>query len=332
MKNIIKFPEPVSIIQSASVVGKLEHEGPLGQYFDMYEDDIYFGKDSWEKAESEMCRRTLSTLLAKANMKYIDLDLVLAGDLLNQCIASSFGLLDCNAPFLGLYGACSTFAEGVIIGSNLCSTHQIDRCAALASSHFCSSERQFRFPIEYGGQRTPTSQNTVTGCGAFLLECTGYPPYITECVIGRIVDSGIKDQNNMGAAMAPATVDTLMRYFNDSGKSANDFDIISTGDLGKEGYEIACELLYKNRLDMWGKYTDCGMLMYDYKKQDVNSGASGCGCSAAIAASYFIDKLKNGCKDILLIGTGALLSPVSVLQKQNIPAVAHLIHISNSRN
>ena len=329
MRKLIKLNEPVSIISSASIVGKLEFDGPLGQYFDMYEEDLYFSQDSWEKAESEMSRQTLSVLLGKARISYNDVDLIIAGDLLNQCIASSFGIIDSQSPFLGLYGACSTFSEAIIIGSCLCSSGYVERCAAMASSHFCTSERQFRFPIEYGSQRAPTAQNTVTGCGGFLLEKRGTTPFITECLIGKITDAGIKDQNNMGAAMAPAAADTILRYFQESGKSPRDFNLIATGDLGLEGYELTSELLAKNGLDMAGKFQDCGVMMYDLNNQEVKSGGSGCGCSATIAASYFMHMMKNGWHDILLIGTGALLSPLSVFQKQSIPSVAHLVHISN---
>lgn len=329
MRGIIKLPEAVSIKSSASIVGKLENEGPLGKYFDMHEDDLYFGQDSWEKAESEMSRRTLGVMLGKIGRKYEDVDLIVAGDLLNQCIASSFGILESGAPFLGLYGACSTFAESIITGSALCAAGYIENCAAMASSHFCTSERQFRFPVEYGGQRTPTSQSTVTGCGGFFLERGNEPPFVTECVIGKITDAGIKDQNNMGAAMAPAAADTILRYFNSSGRSPSEFDIIVTGDLGQEGHELADEIIKNNGLDLGDKFKDCGFLIYDLANQDVKSGGSGCGCSATVTASYFMDMLKNGWNDILVIGTGALLSPVSVFQKQNIPSVAHLVHISN---
>lgn len=328
-REILRFKD-VSIKNTASVVGKKESEGPLSPYFDMTELDEYFGKDTWEKAESEMNLRAVNFLLGKAKLDYRDIDISCGGDLLNQCVATSFVFKNRDLPYLGLYGACSTMAESLIVGSVFKSAGFSDRVLCLASSHFCSAEKQYRFPLEYGGQRTPTAQSTVTGCGAILLcgdqECR---VEIKEGVVGKIVDSGITDVNNMGAAMAEAAVDTIKRYFNASELTPSDFDIIATGDLGREGYELACELFKSESIDLCGKYTDCGILIYDLEKQDVHSGGSGCGCSAVVTASYFYDKLLKGeAKEVLLIGTGALLNPNTVFQKQSIPAVAHLVRLS----
>ena len=251
---------------------------------------------------------------------------MLGGDLLNQCTATGFTAADFPIPYLGLYGACSTAAEGMLIGGAFVSGGFADNAITLASSHFCSSERQFRYPLEYGSLRTPTAQNTVTGAGAFMLTNEKCDIRLSRALAGKVNINGITDANNMGAAMATAAVDTVLRYFDETGESAADYDIISTGDLGMEGYEIACELFSRCGFDPCGRLTDCGMLMYDYEKQDVNSGASGCGCAACVCGSLYLNKLKCGeAKRVLLIGTGALLSPKTVLQKLPIPAVAHLV-------
>lgn len=316
----------VYIKDAATVVGKLEGEDPLGSLFDMCESDSYFGKDSWEEAEAEMCGRAVGILLGKTGTDDSNVELMLGGDLLNQCTATGFTAADFPIPYLGLYGACSTAAEGMLIGGAFVSGGFADNAITLASSHFCSSERQFRYPLEYGSLRTPTAQNTVTGAGAFMLTNEKCDIRLSRALAGRVNINGITDANNMGAAMATAAVDTVLRYFDETGENAADYDIISTGDLGMEGYEIACELFSRCGFDPCGRLTDCGMLMYDYEKQDVNSGASGCGCAACVCGSLYLNKLKCGeAKRVLLIGTGALLSPKTVLQKLPIPAVAHLV-------
>ena len=271
--------------------------------------------------------------MEQAGLKPGDVDYVLAGDLLNQCIGSSFGLRELGIPFFGLYGACSTAAESLLIGSRFCCGGQTKRAIAFAGSHFCSSERQFRFPLEYGNQKTPTAQCTVTGAGAFLIDTEDDRGVeVCEGLIGRIIDNGVKDANNMGAAMATAAVDTILRYFDESGRNAEDFDCIVTGDLGAEGKEIAEVLLKKCGFDPKGRLTDCGMLIFDREKQDVNAGGSGCGCSATVTASHFYPRLRSGeLHDMLLIGTGALLSPKTVLQKESIPSVAHLVHLRRTQ-
>ena len=238
MKNIIKY-ENVYLQQTASVVGSKEKEGPLGNRFDSFSADDRFDKDTWEKSESEMVRRTVEALLSKSDLKFQDIDLFAGGDLLDQCIATSHAMNNNGVPYLGLYGACSTAAEGLLIGSMFAEKGLT--VGTVASSHFCSAERQYRFPLEYGSQRTPTAQNTVTGCGSFLLSTNKSSVRISEGVIGKIQDNGISDANNMGAAMATAAIDTILRYFTDSGKTEKDFDIIATGDLGHEGFELAKE-------------------------------------------------------------------------------------------
>ena len=325
MQNkILKF-ENTSIVSSASVVGKNEHSGPLGEYFDIHDPSDKFGMNTWEQAESEMQRLAFNTALSKLSLSERSIDAIFAGDLLNQCVGSSYGLLDFDIPYFGLYGACSTAAEGIMLASALVSAGYFNRVAAVTSSHYCSAERQYRSPIEYGAQRSPTAQWTVTSAGAFMIS-SGGKVKICEALPGIVIEKGITDASNMGAAMAPAAADTIIRYFSSSGYSPSDFDMIVTGDLGAEGGSILCELLLTEGLDIRKKYADCGTLIYDLKKQDKHSGGSGCGCSAVVLASYLIPMLEKGdLSDILLIGTGAMMSPSSIQQGYSIPAVAHLL-------
>lgn len=326
--RIIKFSGGVGISAAASVVGKCEHQGPLGDCFDIHDTTDRFGKPTWEKAESEMQRLALTTALAKLKLSEADIGALFAGDLLNQCVGSSYGLLDFDIPYFGLYGACSTAIEGIILAATLCSaSDNMRRCAAVTSSHNSSAERQFRTPIEYGGQRPPTAQWTVTGSGAFIIE-RDCEIEILEAMPGIVVDKGIADANNMGAAMAPAAISTLSRYFKATSTSPSDFDLILTGDLGWEGGSILTDLLLVDGYDLRGNYNDCGMLIYDREAQDMHSGGSGCGCSAAVLASYILPKMRRGeLSDILVLGTGAMMSPSSILQGDSIPAVAHLIRL-----
>lgn len=311
----------------AAAAGKLEKQGPLGEMFDHTTDDSYFGMDSWEQAESEMSRIAVNLLLKKAGMSYKDVGLFLGGDLLNQCTATGFAANSLGVPYLGLYGACSTAAEALIVGSAFVSALYAENAVAAASSHFCSSERQFRFPLEYGSQRTPVSQNTVTGAGAFLIAHAG-KVRVTRAMIGKVTEKGVTEANNMGAAMAPAAADTLLNFLSLSGESAGAYDAVATGDLGYEGSVLLGELLIQNGVFAGETLCDCGTLIYDRKKQDVNAGGSGCGCSACVLGTYFWDKLcRKEIKRMLLIGTGALLSPKTVMQKQTIPCVAHLLEL-----
>lgn len=329
MKNsIIHFSKKPKITATYSVVGNKEHDGPLGNAFDEYCPDDRFGKSSFEKAESEMQKRSLSGALKKSGYIDTELDALLAGDLLNQCIGSNYGLSNFDVGYLGLYGACSTCSEGLLLGSCLYSGGLISSCGVVTSSHFCSSERQFRFPLEYGGQRTPTAQWTVTGAGAFILSDQGNVE-ICEGLIGKIVDKGIKDISNMGAAMAPAAINTLKRYFLESGHSPEDFDLIVTGDLGLEGSEILRDLLLKDGIDIRKNHVDCGLMVFD-NTQDVHAGGSGCGCSAVVMASDIIPNLSKGIvNDVLFLGTGALMSPLSLFQGGTIPAIAHLVRLKS---
>lgn len=315
------------IEMTASVVGKQEHEGPLGAFFDMYDETDSFGKKTWEQAESELQRRAFSTLLLKSGYREEDIDALLAGDLLNQCAASAYGLRFFGIPYFGLYGACSTSVEGLLLGSLLHSGKMVKRCATVSSSHNCSAEKQYRFPLEYGAQRTPTAQWTVTGAGAFLLGDKGKARIRRACP-GIVIDMGINDPNNMGAAMAPAALDTLCRFFRGTDTKPSDYDKIFTGDLGAEGSRLLSDLITAEGFDLGDNYSDCGMLIYYNKAQDKHAGGSGCGCAASVTAAHLVPKVQSGeWKRILVVATGAMMSPTSVMQGESIPAVAHLVEI-----
>lgn len=324
------------ILCAASAVGKQEYEGPLGTWFDLHCEDDRFGQDTWEKAESEMQRQCLGVALSKSGLREADIGALFAGDLINQCTGSSYGLLDYDIPYFGLYGACSTAIEGLMLSSVMTTTGVFDHCASVTSSHNCSAERQFRTPLEYGAQRAPTSQWTVTGSGSFITRSAvqgSGKAKITEALPGISVEKGVTDMTNMGAAMAPAALDTLVRYFTESGSEPNDFDLIVTGDLGFEGNSILRDLLSIEGYETDERLTDCGMLIYDRNGQDMHAGGSGCGCSAVVLASYFLPKIESGeIKNMLILGTGALMSPDSIKQGLAIPGIAHLLRIESERN
>lgn len=328
-RSILKLN--ASLVAASSVVGYLERSGPIGNCFDFYDDKKEggdrFGQDTFEKAESEMQRIALNGALAKGNLREQDLGAVFAGDLLNQCTSSAYGLLDFDVPYFGLYGACSTAAEGLILAGAMVTHGMYDLCAAVASSHNCTAERQYRTPLEYGGQRTPTAQWTVTGAGAFLVGKAA-PSYacLTECLPGIAVEKGITDTNNMGAAMAPAAADTLLRFFRESRTLPEEYDVIVTGDLGYEGGGILCELMQMEGCDISNRYQDCGQMVFCRQTQDTHAGGSGCGCSAVVMASYFLPKLLRGdIKRMIFLGTGAMMSPSSIQQGLAIPGIAHLL-------
>ena len=331
-KQSFRLDNPPVITTWASVAGKKESEGPLSTLFDVTSKDAYFGQKTWEQGERKMQQITLNTLARKAEIKTSDFGLVLSGDLLNQCIGSSFSLKNMNIPHLGLYGACSTMAESLLIGSMVVGGGFSDRVVAMTSSHFASSERQYRFPLNYGGQRPQTVQWTVTGSGAVLLCSNGKGPLITAGTIGTVVDMGIKDANNMGAAMAPAAYKTILSHFEDFQVDADYFDLIVTGDLGQLGKDILIQMFSEGGISIGGKITDCGSLVYDTTKQDVHSGGSGCGCSAITLCGLLLPKIhSNAYKRILFCGTGALLSPTSVQQGLPIAGVCHAIVIEGGQ-
>lgn len=335
------------ILCAASVVGGKEREGPLGEHFDLVDRGDRFGQDSWEKAESEMQRMVFAAALDKAQMGQESVDILLAGDLLNQCTGSAFGLLSYDIPFLGLYGACSTSAEGLLLAGALVHGGHAACVGVVTSSHNAAAERQFRTPLEYGGQRPGSAQWTVTGAGAFLVTggggtgcsggiCSLQPPpatlaHMTVGMAGIALDRGVTDANNMGAAMAPAAESTLCRYFEASETTPADYDLIVTGDLGWEGSRILCDLMDTHTvggvsLSIRERHNDCGCMMFSRSTQDTHSGGSGCGCSATVLASYLLPRVQSGrIRRMLYLATGALLSSDSVKQGRSIPGIAHLI-------
>ena len=326
-------PTPPVITAWASIGGKKESEGPLKDYFDETFTDNHFGEKTWEQAEKKLQQITLNKLAAKAGIIKELFDIVLSGDLLNQCIGSSFSLRNMNIPHIGLYGACSTMAESLMLAAMITGADYADRVVAMTSSHFASSERQYRFPLAYGGQRTPTAQWTVTGAGAALVCRNGTGPKIDSVTVGCVTDLGITDANNMGAAMAPAAYQTIRTHFDDINTGPEDFDLIVTGDLGQLGKEALLELARIDGVYLGGKLVDCGTLVFDLSSQDVHSGGSGCGCSAITLCGYLLDQLNTRkLKRILFCGTGALLSPTSTQQGLPIPGVCHAVCITSGRN
>ena len=325
--------QPPVITAWASIAGKKESDGPLGHTFDITSKDTYFGQKTWEQAERHMQQMALNKLAEKAGIRNAEFDIVFSGDLLNQCIGSSFALRNTDIPHLGLYGACSTMAESLLMASMAVGGGFADKVAAMTSSHFASSERQYRFPLGYGGQRTPTAQWTVTGSGAALVCSQGQGPKITACTIGTVSDLGISDANNMGAAMAPAAYSTIRAHFDDLHTGPEDFDLIVTGDLGQVGMDVLLELAKRDGVSLGGKLTDCGTLVFNNQKQDVHAGGSGCGCSAITLCGHLLGKLNTGkLKKILFCGTGALLSPTSTQQGLPIPGVCHAVCITGGNS
>ena len=327
-KQTFMLTNPVNITSTACIVGPKEKAGPLHKYFDQTLDDEFWGESTWEKAESKIIKETVATALAKSGIASSDIDFCFAGDLLNQCISSSFGLRDANIPFLGVFGACSTFVESAILASMAIDGGFATNTICASSSHFCSAEKQFRFPLELGNQRPPTSQWTVTGAGSMVLSSTGQGPFITSLTPGKIVDMGIKDANNMGGAMAGAAEDTLLRHFEDTGRTPDYYDAIFTGDLGYIGRDILIDLMKKHNYNIKNNYNDCGVLIFDKDEQDTHSGGSGCGCVASVFSGYIFNQLQyKKLNKILLIATGALMNATSSQQGESIPGIAHAISI-----
>ena len=321
-KQTIKFTKPPTILDTASIVGPKEAEGPLAKYFDKCLEDEFWGEKTWEKAESKILKETVYSAVKKSNLPISSIDYCFAGDLLNQCISSSFGLRDSNIPFIGIFGACSTFVEGLGLGSVFIDGGAADNVICAASSHFCSAEKQFRFPLELGNQRPQSSQWTVTGSGAAILSSAGTGPFVTHFTPGRIIDMGIKDGNNMGAAMAPAALDTLITHFSDTGRNPSYYD------LGHVGKEILIELAQTKGFNIKSNYNDCGVLIFDKATQDTHAGGSGCACCGTVFSGYLFNMLKTKkYKKILLIATGALMNSTSTQQGESIPGIAHAVSI-----
>ena len=333
--NVIKAS--AEIFASASVVGGKESQGPLGKSFDICDPCDRFGMKTWEKAESEMQRLALNTALAKANVQPENIGALFAGDLLNQCVGSAYGLQGFDIPYIGLYGACSTCAESLLLSALMVSNGVCKIAVAVTSSHYCSAERQYRTPLEYGAQRAPTAQWTVTGSGAFLVRNANEEDpsdegkaIVRRCVIGCVQDSGVADAANMGAAMAPAALDTLCRFFEETQMRPEDYDLIVTGDLGYEGGDILCSLMKAEGYDIDAVYNDCGKMIYDREGQDVHGGGSGCGCSAVVLSADILPRVKRGeLSRILFMATGAMMSPDSLKQGEKVLAVAHLLEIEH---
>ena len=323
---------PPVIIGHGSAAGKKERQGPLGRHFDHTCDDDAFGAKTWEQSESAMQQLALDAALKRAGLHTPDLDLLLAGDLLNQCIGSGYAARTAAIPFFGLYGACSTMGESLALATLLLSGGYGRYAAAVTSSHFCSAERQYRTPLEYGSQRTPTAQWTATASGAVVVASEVRPgPRVARVTVGKVVDKGIKDANNMGAAMAPAAYETLKAHFEDTGLTPDYYDLIVTGDLGKLGHEIVSDFFAKDGVQL-ANYNDCGLLLFDREEQDVHAGASGCGCSASVLCGYLLPGLlADRGKRILFCPTGALHSPTATMQGESIPGICHALALEGGK-
>ncbi len=326
----VSFGEPPRIIAAASIVGSKEGDGPLGHLFDVIEPDPKFGKNTWEEAESELQLLTARKAMEKAGMNEEQIRYLFAGDLLAQGIATSYGIMELQIPLFGLYGACSTCGESLSLASMAVNAGYAECAMALTSSHFASAEKEFRFPLEYAGQRPLSTTWTVTGSGAFVLAAAGCAAAenasvcIKGITTGKVVDYGVKDSMHMGAAMAPAAADTIYRHLMDFGREAGEYDRIITGDLGSIGQTILKDLLRERAIELDGIHEDCGMLVYDPDSQDTHAGGSGCGCAAVVLASYILPRLMRGeWKRVLLVPTGALLSKVSFNEGKSIPGIAH---------
>lgn len=325
----VAFNSPPSIIACASVVGNKEGQGPLGQYFDIVTSDAEYGQKSWEKSESKILNTACNLAIEKSGHKNSDINFSFSGDLLNQCSSSHFAHRDMPIPFVGLYGACSTFALAMSMAAMTIDGDFSTLSTAAASSHFCSAEKQFRFPLEYGSRRTPSSQWTVTGAGCAVLGQHNLPPFVTHITTGKIIDMGIKDANNMGGAMAGSAADTIIAHLNDTGRDSSYYDVILTGDLGIIGRDVCRELLHQDKIDT-SNYDDCGCMIFYNTRQDTPSGASGCGCCASTFCSKIFTDLKNSTLNkVLLVATGALLSPLTTMQGESIPCIAHAVAIEN---
>ncbi|HAA90431.1 MAG: Stage V sporulation protein AD [Thermoanaerobacterales bacterium 50_218] len=329
-QHSISFSRPPVITVGTTIVGPIEGKGPLAQTFDWILEDLLFGEKSWEKAERKMLQESAKLALKKRNLQEQDVDFFLAGDLLNQTVSSNYAARCLGIPFWGLFGACATFVEAMLLGSMIIDGGFASKVLLAASSHHNTAERQFRFPTEQGNQRPMTSQWTVTGSGALLLEDNGEGPRITLGTVGKVVDLGISDVNNMGAAMAPAAASTLISHFQDTGTGPNSYDLILTGDLGKVGREVLKELLKKRGYLVEDNLNDCGLLIYDLEKQDMHAGGSGCGCCAVVFSGLLLSQLREKqFHKVLLVATGALMSPAIVQQGETIPGIAHAVVIES---
>jgi len=328
MQSVRFFNLPV-ISSWASIVGPKEGDGPWSKDFDKILDDYLYGEKSWEKAENKILQETVQTAIAKVGLDAVDMELLLAGDLLNQIISANYAARELNIPFLGLYGACSTMAESLLLAAMLIEAGFFERVVAATCSHHYTAERQYRAPVEQGVQSSGSSQWTATAAGAILVQSAGSGPRITCATIGKVVDMGITDAANMGAAMAPAAGSTIKAHFEDTGHATDYYDLIVTGDLGTVGMNLANQIFIQKGLMPQPNYSDCGVLLYD-GLPDINAGASGCGCSAAMLCGPLLRKMSRGeINHLLFVATGALMSPTSSFQGESIPGIAHAIAIEN---
>jgi stage V sporulation protein AD len=316
------------IISSAAVGGPFEAAGPLKDDFDILHNDTWLGQDSYEKSEKKLLEQACEMAIEKAGMKREDVQFFLSGDLMNQIISSCFAARTLGIPFLGLFGACSSSMEGLALASLIVDSKAAENALAAASSHNAAAEKQYRYPTEYGAQKPPTAQWTVTGAGAVLVSQKGKGPKVTAATIGRVIDMGLSDPFNMGAAMAPAAVDTIETHFRELNREPDYYDLIATGDLGSVGHRIAGDLLTEHGMNIPKElFTDCGLLIYG-SDQPVMAGASGCACSATVTYGHFMKRMNRGeIRRMLIVATGALLSPLSYQQKESIPCIAHAVSI-----
>jgi stage V sporulation protein AD len=321
----IDFNNPPVIISTASIVGPEEGAGPLASFFDKIIEDDHYGEKTWEKAERRMLEKAMNMSLQKAGMNPSQVDYMLAGDLLNQIISANYTAKALGIPFLGLYGACSTMYESMLLGAVLIDGGFAQYVLVGTGSHYATAERQHRFPVEQGVQKAMTAQRTVTGCAAMLLAAQGQGPRITRATVGKAIDLGQGDAMDMGSAMAPAAADTIAAHLSDTAADPSAFDMIITGDLGVYGKKLAQELLLQKGFDIRERFTDCGILIYS-PDQDTHAGGSGCGCSAVVTCGHLVQQLNSGkFKRVLGIGTGALFSPLATGQGENIPGIAHAV-------
>lgn len=328
IRTSIRLTNAPVIRSFACIAGQKEGEGPMGKCFDRVEHDPYFGEKTWEQAESRLQADTMQLALDKQRIQPAELDCILAGDLINQCTSSTFALRSLGVPYLGVYGACSTMAESLLLAGLLVDSAACANAAAVTSSHFSTAERQFRFPLSYGGQRTPTSQWTCTAAGAVVVSAEGEGPRIRGVCIGKITDLGITDANDMGAAMAPAAADTIFRYLQDTRTKPEDYDMIVTGDLGNVGSPLLLRLLQAQGVDISAQHHDCGAMMFDEHSQDTHAGGSGCGCAGSLLCGHFLPLVqRKKIRRMLFAATGALLSPMSTQQGESIPGISHLVEI-----
>lgn len=328
-KQTLQFPAMPAVASAFSTVGKKEGKGPMCQWFDAVLKDDKCGQDTWEEAESKILQDTILGAIKKAGKKKHEMDVIFSGDLINQLMSSCYAVRDLEIPFLGIYGACSTMAESLLMSAAFVNSGYADFAVATASSHFCTAERQFRLPLEHGNQKPPSAQRTVTGAGSAIVgRSDSSNVKIEMATIGKIVDMGIDDPNMMGAAMAPAAIDTLIRHFQDTGRDPGYYDRIFSGDLGRIGKAIVLDSMKKKGFDLSGNYEDCGAIIFS-QKQDAHSGGSGCGCSGAVFSGYVYQQMKRGkWKHVLFMSTGALLSTISTQQGESIPGIAHAVALT----